>query len=226
MNGIHDLGGMQGFGPVEREEGEPVFHADWEGTVAAMNRALMSLGVYNVDEMRHGIERMPALAYLAASYYEKWLTTIEANLLAKGVLDGAEIESRLAQIRENPDRERPHQDDPWLTDRVTSQWRRPAAAPALSGSEPRFQAGDSVVTINAHPVGHTRLPRYARGRRGVIHRYNGTATFPDASAHGQGPRPQPLYNVAFKGQELWGEAAEPGALVYLDLWESYLRPAE
>jgi nitrile hydratase len=211
---------MQGFGPVEREANEPVFHARWEGTVAALNRGLMSLGVYNVDEMRAGIETMAPLDYLAASYYERWLATVQANLIRKGIVDPAAVEARLEQVRDDPEWKPPRRVDPGLTERVLHSSKR---APSLTAApSPRFQVGDTVVTRNAHPVGHTRLPRYARGKRGVIHRVNGLASFPDSSAHGDGPQPQPLYNVAFAAAELWGETAEPGATVYLDLWESYL----
>ena len=222
MNGIHDLGGMQGFGPVEREENEPVFHAPWESSVAAMNRALMALGVYNVDEMRRGIEQMGAVDYLAASYYERWLATIEANLIAKGVLDPADVEARLTLVADLPDSELPRRENPELTERVFAGWRGWGRPPAVTSREPRFKVGDTVITRNVHPNGHTRLPRYARGKQGVIHRFNGIARFPDSSAHGLGPQPQPLYNVAFPAVELWGETAEVGASVYLDLWESYL----
>ena len=220
MNGIHDLGGMHGFGPVEREENEPVFHAAWEGRVLGLNRLLRGAGYYNIDAFRHGIERMPPAEYLRSSYYERWLATVVFNAIEQGLIDGDELEARVAFLREHHDAELP---------RVSSA---PSPSPAIEAPpesppppSPRFAAGDAIVTRNAHPVGHTRLPRYARGKRGVIHRAYWPQTFPDTNAHGLGEQPQMLYSVRFDGRELWGDHAELGQVVYLDLWDSYLEPA-
>ncbi|HZR98414.1 MAG TPA: nitrile hydratase subunit beta [Chloroflexota bacterium] len=223
MDGVHDLGGMHGFGPVVREENEPVFHAPWEGTVYAINRLAMGVGLYNIDEMRHGIERLPPAQYLGSTYYERWLATIEQNLVEKGVLSADEIEARLAALRQNPDAELPRREDPALVQRVLEGARAAFQRPPTG--EPRFRVGDAVVTKNIHPKGHTRLPRYARGKRGTISHYHGFYVFPDAHAHGQGEAPQPVYSVGFEARELWDGAAEPQERVYLDLWESYLEPA-
>ncbi|HEY7063417.1 MAG TPA: nitrile hydratase subunit beta [Chloroflexota bacterium] len=223
MDGVHDLGGMHGFGPVMREPNEPVFHASWEGTVYALNRWAMGSGLYNIDEMRHGIERMPPAEYLGSTYYERWLATIERNLVEKGVLSPAEIEARIAHYRDHPDAPLPRRDDPALAERVIQAAR--AAFRRDPTGEPRFRVGDAVVTKRFHPRGHTRLPRYARGKRGTIHHYHGYYVFPDTHAHGQGEHPQALYSVSFAGAELWDGAAEPAERLYLDLWESYLEPA-
>ncbi|HLH22791.1 MAG TPA: nitrile hydratase subunit beta [Chloroflexota bacterium] len=223
MDGVHDLGGMHGFGPVVREENEPVFHAPWEGTVYAINRTAMGIGLYNIDEMRHGIERLPPAEYLRSTYYERWLATIERNLIEKGVLSAAEIDARLAYLREHPDAEPPRRADPALLERVLRGARAAFQRPPTG--EPRFHVGDAVVTRNIHPKGHTRLPRYARDKHGTISHYHGYYVFPDTQAHGQGEQPQPVYSVAFDARELWDGAAEPRARVYLDLWESYLEPA-
>ncbi|HET7876715.1 MAG TPA: nitrile hydratase subunit beta [Methylomirabilota bacterium] len=226
MDGIHDLGGMQGFGPVEREANEPVFHAPWEAAVLAIMRAAGARGLYNIDEFRHGIERMVPAEYLRASYYEKWLDGITRLLLEKGVVSDRELAARAAFFEARPDAP--------ATAAVTSPL--PAAARAswdwLQDSvrevrvTPRFQPGDAVVTRHAHPRGHTRLPRYARGKRGVIHCLHGIHVFPDSNAHGQGEQPQPLYSVWFEARELWGESAEPNQRVHLDCWESYLQAAD
>src|SRR3954468_5932781 len=114
MNGAHDMGGMHGFGPVVREENEPVFHADWERTVCAMNRAIRARGLINIDESRHGIERMPPAEYLAASYYERWLSSLERNLVDKGIVTREELASRAALLAEHPDTPTPQRDDPEL----------------------------------------------------------------------------------------------------------------
>jgi len=219
MNGVHDLGGMHGFGPVEREEHEPLFHAAWEGRVKGIQQ-LTRGAYYNIDAFRHGIERMPPAEYLRASYYERWLATVERNLIEQGLIDSAELEARVALLRDHPAAEPPR----------AGGAPAPVPAPKVPPESPpspapRFAAGDVIVTRNVHPVGHTRLPRYARGKRGTIHRSYGPQTFPDTNAHGLGKQPQPLYNVRFAGRELWGDSAEPGQVVYLDLWDSYLDPA-
>jgi nitrile hydratase beta subunit len=224
MDGVHDLGGMQGFGPVERERDEPVFHAPWEAAVLAMMRAAGARGLYNIDEFRHGIERMEPAEYLRASYYEKWLDGISRLLVEKGVVSQDELAARGEFFRARPD----------APAREAVKGPQPAGARAswdwLQSSvrdvpvRPRFKPGDAVRTREMHPHGHTRLPRYARGRRGVIHRLHGIHVFPDSNAHGQGEQPQPLYSVQFEARELWGDSAEPNEQVHLDCWESYLLP--
>ena len=224
MDGVHDLGGMQGFGPVEREENEPVFHAAWEAAVLAMQRAGGSRGFFNIDEFRHAIERMVPAHYLGATYYEKWLDGVTRLLIEKGVVGVEELAARRAFFEQRPDaparaalsgpppaREAPNPN--WLQDVIRE-----------TGATPRFAPGDAVLTREIHPHGHTRLPRYARGRRGVVHRCHGIHVFPDTNAHGQGEQPQPLYSVRFDARELWGESAESNQAVHIDLWESYLLP--
>ncbi|MFN8514195.1 MAG: nitrile hydratase subunit beta [Chloroflexia bacterium] len=218
MNGVHDLGGMHGFGKIEREENEPVFHAEWEGRVLGMQQNVRKF--LNVDAFRHGIERMPPADYLRSSYYERWLASIERNLIDLGLIDGDEMEARVALLREHPDAVSPSAGD---APDLSQLLKAPPASPPPPA--PRFAAGDAVVAKNVHPVGHTRLPRYARGKRGVIHRAYSAQTFPDANAHGLGEQPQMLYSVRFEGRELWGAQAEPGQVLYLDLWDSYLDPA-
>lgn len=225
MNGVHDMGGMHGFGPVVREENEPVFHAPWEKQAYAMTRAARAQGLINSDESRHGIERMPPAEYLAASYYERWLASLERNLIDKGVLTAEEIEARTAHYRQHPEAEVPRREDPALVDLMLRLQRTRPDFQKEPGLPPRFAVGDRVVTRNFQPSGHTRLARYARGKHGVVHAVHGTFVFPDTNAHGQGEQPQPLYSVRFEAGELWDGSAEPRAAVLLDLWESYLEPA-
>jgi nitrile hydratase subunit beta len=224
MDGVHDLGGMQGFGPVEREENEPAFHAAWEAAVLAMMRAAGSRGLFNIDEFRHGIERMAPADYLRASYYEKWLDGVTRLLVEKGVVGPEELAARQAFFEDRPDAParaalagapppRLPFNPGWLQDVVRE-----------TGATPRFAPGEAVVTREMHPHGHTRLPRYARGKRGLIRTCHGVHVFPDSNAHGRGEQPQPLYSVRFEARELWGESAEPNQVVHIDLWESYLRP--
>ncbi len=223
VNGMHDLGGMQGFGRVEREPGEPVFHAEWEKRVFGVNRVCLARKVFNQDEARHGIERMPPRDYLAASYYERWLDRTLRLLADKGLVTADELERRIAEVAADPERAAIRRDDPELVSRmrrartVRPDFRR--AAPA-----PRFAVGDPVLTNHDHPAGHTRLPRYARGKRGTIGRVHGGFIFPDTNAHGLGEQPHVLYSVRFDATELWGSSAQSPAVVHLDLWEPYLQP--
>jgi nitrile hydratase subunit beta len=227
MNGAHDMGGMHGFGPVVREENEPVFHAEWEKTVFMLSRATRVQGIINIDESRHGIERMPPAEYLAASYYERWLSSLERNLVEKGVVTQAELDARIKLLLEQPDAPLPQREDPELIARLTAPSSAKTARGAYErpGPAARFAEGDAIVTRNEHPTGHTRLPRYVRGKRGTIHAVRGCYVFPDTHAHGLGEQPQPMYTVSFAGEELWGPSTEPRERVYIDLWESYLEPA-
>lgn len=223
MNGAHDMGGMHGFGPVVREEDEPLWHADWERTVYGMQRAIRARGIINIDESRHGIERMPPAEYLAASYYERWLSSLERNLVDKGIIGEDELATRTAELAERPQTPLPQRDDPELRRLMTDQ---PSGQELYQreGPAPRFAVGDRVVARNVHPTGHTRLPRYARGKRGTVHAVHGCYILPDAHAHGRGEQPQQMYTVSFEGAELWGLSSEPRERVYIDLWESYLEP--
>jgi nitrile hydratase beta subunit len=223
MNGIHDMGGMHGFGRVDREENEPVFHAPWEGRVLGLSRACSAQQLFNIDESRHGIERMAPIDYLGSSYYERWLDRTVRLLVEKGVITREELDHRMAQLASGNDPAPPYR-DPRLTDRMlrATRERTPYRQP---GPPPRFATGDHVLTRNDAPVGHTRLPRYARGKHGVVDAVHGSFIFPDTNAHGQGHQPHTLYSVRFDAVELWGASAEPCAPVHLDLWERYLEPA-
>jgi nitrile hydratase subunit beta len=223
MDGVHDMGGMHGFGRVQPEENEPVFHADWERVVYGISRALRIQGLVNIDESRHAIERMPPADYLASSYYERWLAACERLAIEKGIVTADELERRVALLREQPDAPLPERQDPSLVEVLR---RTPSGREAYEreGPAPRFAVGDRVLTRNTHPTGHTRLPRYARGKHGTIHQVWGDYVFPDAHAYGQGEQPQPLYSVRFEADELWGDSADGRGTIYIDLWESYLLP--
>jgi nitrile hydratase len=217
MNGVHDMGGMHGFGPIVREEGEPLFHAPWEGRVRAMVTLSRDRDYFNIDAFRYGIERMEPAHYLRAPYFERWLASLERNLIEQGLLSGEEVEARTEQMRRHPETALP---------RGVASSALPPEVPesAMPPLEPRFAVGEAVATRNAHPAAHTRLPRYARGKRGVIQLVHGAQIFPDTHALGLGEQPQVLYSVRFDARELWGESAEPRQTVSLDLWESYLQP--
>ena len=220
MNGIHDLGGMDGFGPVTREKNEPIFHSDWERRVFGMLLATMGQGVYNLDEMRHAIERMGAAEYLGSTYYEHWLAGLERILEEKGKLSRAEVESRIRDLAAGT--KPPAASNPQLADALAQAVK--IGAPTSRGKgRARFRAGSKVRVRKMNPQGHTRCPRYVRGALGVVDRVHEKFVFPDANAHGRGNSPEILYTVSFDAAELWGDGAE--GRVYVDLWESYLEPA-
>ncbi|MET0154237.1 MAG: nitrile hydratase subunit beta [Candidatus Binatia bacterium] len=225
MNGVHDLGGMDGFGPVVREHNEPVFHADWERQVFGMMLATMGQGFYNLDEIRHAIERMSPAHYLGSTYYEHWLAGLERILAEKGRITPAEIEARLRGLAEAPESPPlPERPNPALADGLAHTVS--AGAPASRGEgRPRYRAGAAVRVLKMNPSGHTRCPRYVRGMRGTVERVHEKFILPDAHAHGRGERPEVLYTIGFEATELWGKGAEGRGRVYVDLWESYLEPA-
>ena len=216
MNGIHDLGGMTCFGPVRREADEPVFHADWERRVFALSHAALAF-VGPVDRFRHAIERMPPADYLTTSYYEHWLAGMETLLQEFGYLTNGEIESgRVAHLGELP--------HPPPTAEMFEALVR-GGAPAIRDAgrvKPALKVGDQVRARNLEIPGHTRLPRYVRGRIGVITAHHGSHVFPDTVAHDLGENAQPLYTVRFEARELWGDNVERRDCVYIDLWEDYL----
>jgi nitrile hydratase len=222
MNGVHDMGGMQGFGPVVAERDEPVFHADWERRTFALNLAMSAWRKWNIDMGRFTIERMPPAEYLASTYYERWLWRLRALVVEKGFVTPAELDrpaapaaSRAAAIQ--PGALRAADVPRALRNRRATRRDDPVA--------PKFQAGDRVVARNTQPTGHTRLPRYVRGRPGVVDRDHGVFVFADTNAMGQGENPQHVYSVRFAARDLWGPDASPHDAVYVDLWDAHLDPA-
>ena len=218
MNGVHDLGGMTCFDPVEREDKEPVFHCEWEKRVFALNLAGGGF-LGPIDTVRHAIERMDAGHYLSSSYYEHWLAGIETLLLELGVLSEEEIASGVAT------KAAPTGDLPPNAEVIEAIVRGGMPYSRDIGRlEPRFAVGERVRARNIHPLGHTRLPRYVRGHLGAIARCHGSHVFPDSNAHGKGEDPQPLYGVRFEATELWGAGAPRRDSLYVDLWEDHLEP--
>ncbi len=215
MNGVHDMGGMQGFGKVEPETDEPVFHAPWEGRALAMNRAMGALGLWNIDIGRFSRESLPPAVYLGSSYYRKWILGLEDLVVRYGLV--GEDELAAGQALHPPAPVKPKlsaKEAPKLLSR--GSFDRPAPAPA------RFKAGDRVRMKNMHPAGHTRLPRYVRGHVGVIECVRGCHVFPDAVVAGRGEDPHWLYTIVFDGHELWGENGDPTLKVSVEAWEPYL----
>jgi nitrile hydratase subunit beta len=219
MNGIHDMGGMQGLGPIAPEQNEPVFHEPWEGRMLALSLATDAWGRWPIDAFRQQIESMPAADYLRVNYYEKWFYSLTENGLRHGLFTREEVETGRADpraLKATP---------PLAASRVTEVMRAGVPKTRAVGRQPRFQIGDAILTRNIHPLTHTRLPRFVRGKPGVISAYHGTHVFPDANALFQGENAQPLYTVKYLARTLWGEVAKPKDTVCLDLWEDYLDPA-
>jgi nitrile hydratase beta subunit len=226
MNGAHDLGGMHGFGPVVREPDEPVFHAEWERRVFALRFAMSAWGRWNLDMSRHAREQMPPAEYLATGYYEHWLWGLERLLERHGFLRREEIDRRVGE-RPGPERARAVEPQPGALRRegVPRLLQNRHGARLDDPVSPKFKAGDAVIARNMNPSGHTRIPRYVRGRRGVIDRDHGVFIFPDTHAAGLGQKPQHVYSVRFDARELWGPDGHPRDAVYVDLWDDYLDKA-
>jgi nitrile hydratase len=218
MNGVHDLGGMHGMGPVEIEVNEPVFHERWEARAFALTVAAGAHRRWNIDMSRHSRERMPPAEYLAATYYERWLDGLQKLLVEKGLVTAKELESGRPEARGDASRTlRAEGVAGFLSVRIRARLEDQAA--------PKFKAGDRVLARNIHPAGHTRLPRYARGRRGVVDRDHGVFVFPDTSAMSGEKKPQHLYSVRFAARELWGPDASARDSVTVNLWDDHLDPA-
>ena len=216
MNSLHDLGGLHGFGPIEYEPDEPVFHEPWEGRVFGMSLGLSGSDGPNLDAARHRGERLDPVAYFQNGYFGRWLGAVELMLHEEGLLAVGELDARLAGEASKIDGKPP---------------RPPArSGPPLRGLDfireidaaAQFQAGQAVRTRNHQPAGHCRLPAYARCKRGTVLRVHQAMVFADTNAHNQGENPQYVYTIAFDGDELWGDVAEARTVVNLDLFESYL----
>ncbi len=218
MNGPHDLGGAQGFGAVVPERDEPWFHADWERRAFALVLAMGATGAWNLDMSRYARERIPPADYLASTYYDIWRKGMERLLVEQGLATAEEIAGgRSARTPAKLSRKAMAADVlPALARGAPTE--REAVAPA------RFKQGDAVRARTMNPVGHTRLPRYVRGRNGRIAAIRGVHVFPDSNAMGHGEDPRWLYSVAFEARELWGEEARAGDEIRIDLWEAYLEP--
>jgi len=225
MDGIHDLGGKHGYGPVVMEDNEPVFHDRWEAAVFTMSGSGRRAGAWNnSDRFRHGVERIDPVAYLSQGYYGRWLGGIETLLVEAGVFTQAEITERASLFGGTPSdliAARPaRQPDPMGVVESGRTARREA------DTSPALKVDDRVKTVAAGSAGHTRLPAYARGRRGRIIASQGCWVFPDTNAHGEGEQQRYLYTVEFLASELWGSEADDRVSVCLDLFEPYLERSD
>lgn len=218
MNGAQDLGGMHGLGPVRPEPDEPVFHADWERRVFALALAMGFTGTWNLDGSRAARESLPPAEYLASSYYAIWLRALERQVAAHGLASPEEMARGVSEAPARPVARVLTAEVLGPRFRAGFPSDRPAQAPA------RFAVGDAVRARNLHPAGHTRLPRYVRGRPGRVERVHGAFVLPDSNATGAGESPAWLYTVAFAAAELWGPDADPNQRVMVEMFEPYLDP--
>jgi nitrile hydratase subunit beta len=209
MNGPHDLGGQMGFGPIAPERDEPYFHADWEKRALGLTISAGAMGHWNIDESRHARESLHPADYYSSSYYEIWIKALEVLLKRHGFVTADELAGAPLGAGTEPKR----------------VLKGPEVPALLAKGGACFAAGDRVRTKNFNPTGHTRLPRYARGKIGVIDAVREGFVFPDSNAHGRGENPQWVYTVVFTAAEIWGEGADPTLTVSIDAWESYLEPA-
>jgi nitrile hydratase subunit beta len=219
MNGVHDMGGMHGMGPVQHESSEPVFHEPWEARVFALNRAARASGKWTADASHHAVELIPAAEYLRMSYYEQRLHALIELMVESGLITRAEVESG------KPAPGLPKAAPALIASAVPSVVAKGKPANREVQVEARFAVGQRVRARNLHSTGHTRLPRYARGKLGTIDRDHGVFVYPDTNAHALGEKPQHLYSVRFAARELWGEQASERDAVYIDMWDDYLEYA-
>lgn len=218
MNGPHDLGGFQGFGPVNPEQNEPCFHADWEKTALGLTLCAGAMGHWTIDESRHARESIPPATYLGASYYEIWVRALEVLLERHGFATREEMDAG-AHHRDGTQPKRV-----LTAENVAGVLARGGPCDRPVEAAPRFKPGESVRARNINPPTHNRLPRYAKGKIGRIEAVQGGFVFPDDNAHGRGENPQWVYTVVFDARELWGEGTDPKHAVSIDAWESYLEP--
>jgi nitrile hydratase len=225
MNGVHDMGGMHGFGAVVPEADEAVFHEEWEGRVFGITRDIGIGRMFRPGGFRYAIERLDPAFYLNASYHHRHLEAVIGGLIESGLITEKELQSYLDLFLEDPSLPVPRRNDPERVERLRQGASARRERPPTLGvaEEPAFAVDDLVRARNIHPEGHTRLPRYVRGKKGMIAHYYGVQGFPDhVVGEALGSLPQPLYNVRFSMRELWGTFAESEEYLFIDLWESYL----
>lgn len=205
MDGMHDLGGKQGFGRVRYSLRAQTFHESWEKRVNALYSLAVKLGIFNMDEYRHAIERMEPRHYLSASYYERSLTSLATLCVEKGIVSHEELERR-------------------------AQGAFPLASPSAPGranvaTREALKVGDKVTVKTDYVPGHVRMPGYIRGKSGVVVGVSPAYPFPDAHAHGIEADEEPTYDVRFDARDLWSDSADP-AFVHVGVFESYLEHAK
>ncbi|ESS10383.1 MAG: nitrile hydratase, beta subunit [uncultured archaeon A07HR60] len=234
MDGVHDVGGMHGFGSVDTDD-DAAFHDDWEKAVFAVEKLLRYQSIYGVDKKRHALERLDPATYLDVSYFERWALGSEKLLLETDTISAQELESAreahdgTGLFDHDHEHDEPDAPDSNLVGLVNETFRTDAAYDR-EPVEPEFEVGCDVIVRNDHPDGHTRCPGYARRAQGTIDAVQGTYAVPDEVAHGT-EAAEPLYSVRFEAAELWNDDTDSdtdgdGDTVHIDLWERYLRPVE
>ena len=215
VGGVHDMGGVPGYGAVEPEPDAPVFHDEWESRVFGLVFSVK--GAFS----RHTLESLDPEVYLSG-YYRRMMAALERGLVERGALSADEVEARAAHFRDNPGARPTRRVDPELTEVVRAGSYRQRQLRRETPGPPVFAVGDSVRTRTIEHGGHTRLPLYAQGKRGTVVAVYGAYDFPDD----EDAPAQHLYSVRFESEELWGDSAEPGASLYIDMWEGYLEPVD
>ena len=219
MNGVADMGGMHGFGPVDRSDDAWPFHADWERRILGITFSALGAGLFNVDEIRRATESADPITYLKSVYYERWLYSTVALLEEKGVVTAKELaagHSATPAVNTAP---------PVTMEIARIILEQGGTSRTADGPAARFRPGDAVIGRNINPHGHTRLPRYARGKRGIVIADHGIFALPDTNSCGQGVHSQHVYGVRFAARELWGPEASARDSLQIDLFDDYLDPA-
>jgi nitrile hydratase len=219
MNGVHDMGGMDGFGKVEPEANEPVFHAEWERRVMALSRAMQATGEWNIDIGRYWIELLPPATYLSSTYYKRWFLRLENLCIARGLVTRSELDAG-----QSAGTGRPLAGKVLTADLAASRLKRGDFACLPKGPH-LFDIGTKVRARNIHPASHTRLPRFARGRIGTVERIQGCHIYPDRLVESGVKEGEWLYTVTFMGRDLWGPDADPTVKVSIEAFEPYLEAA-
>lgn len=212
------MGGMSGFGPVPLEDNEPVFHTEWERRVFGLMMTALGPFQVNLDNVRSRMESIPPLTYVKMSYYEKWLAALEDLITERGHVSRIDLAALAAGETIPMDRDA----EPFPAEGMLAFLATGATASRPLDTPAQFSVGDRVRAKNLNPAGHTRLPRYTRGKGGVITAEHGGQIYPDTNAVFAGEGPERLYTVAFHATELWGHEANVKDTVYVDLWEPYL----
>ncbi|HWJ34210.1 MAG TPA: nitrile hydratase subunit beta [Steroidobacteraceae bacterium] len=219
MNGVHDLGGMHGMGAIQEDKEEPVFHAPWEARAYAVTRAMGGWRMWSLDAARYQRELIAPVDYFQLSYYERWIAALMQLMLDRNLVTRTEIESG------KPDQGTAMRSPALTADKVPMLIAKGVPARRDVAVTAHFQVGQHVRARNINPSGHTRLPRYTRGKLGTIEQDHGVFVFPDTNAHSLGEKPQHVYSVRFRARALWGEQAADQDSVYVDLWDDYLESA-
>jgi nitrile hydratase subunit beta len=218
MDGVHDMGGMHGFGPVVRPGVELPYHERWEPRIFALS-ALVGIEGLGAGPGRATREEMDPAHYLAASYYERWLYSAERRLLRKGTIVSGDVEEMMERLAAGE--AMPEHSDAAMAERILGDLRSVYPMEAVP-DDARFEPGERVRVKRMHPVGHTRCPRYVRGVTGQVEAIRGADRLPDRAVYGEEVAPEAVYSVAFSSEELWGPSDESAWVVLVDLWESYL----